>query len=110
NIQRIVFPMLDNAKKRNTIVLNWRDGPARIKYDVRRDSFFRRTMHRARWLVATIFGYIKYDQFDKQASIISRIKQYRPKLFCIHNVPKNKIQMVTEFLEDAFPNKSKFEK
>ncbi|MCL2017374.1 MAG: stealth family protein [Alphaproteobacteria bacterium] len=110
NIQRIVFPMLDNAKGRNTIVFNWRDGQKRIAYDVRRDSFFYRLRLRLRWLAATVSGRIKYDQFDKNFCLLGHLKKYRPKEFCINNIPEKKLAIVTGFLKEMFPEKSEFEK
>jgi len=107
NIQRLVFPMLDNAKDRNTLVLNWRVGADRIIYDVRRDGRLYRVSRVMLWLVATVFGFIKYDLFDKNAQWI---KFYRPALFCINDTGReSNFRAAQSLMDEMFPEKSGFE-
>jgi hypothetical protein len=109
NIQRMVFPLLDNAAERNTIVLNWRVSGKRIIYDHKKDSTARRTCRTLLWLFATIFGFVKYDCYDKMWRITSFIKKYRPALFCLNDSGKNS-EIKTKLLNEMFPDKSEFEK
>jgi len=108
NIQRLVFQLLDNAKGRNTLVLNWRPGKCRMVYDVRRDSRARRASHALLWMLATIFGFIRYDLFDKSARWI---KFYRPALFCINDTSnlRSNFRAATNIMNEMFPEKSAFE-
>jgi len=82
NVPRIIFPMMDNANGRNTLVLNWRTTHRRIVYDVKNDFGLRRTWHMELWLIATVLGFIKYDLLDKFPSLIPF---YKPALFCIND-------------------------
>ncbi|MCL2758307.1 MAG: stealth family protein [Alphaproteobacteria bacterium] len=101
NIQRLAFSLLDNAKGRNTLALNWRVGRARIVYDVRRDSVLRRAARFLLWAFATIFWFVKYDAYDKNFLIMKLLKIYRPKVFCLHNID-DKCKM-RRFLSEMFP-------
>ena len=108
NVQRMVFPMIDNAKKRNSIVLNWRTDEKRIVYDVKTDNKIRLISHKVFWLFATIFGFVKYDCYDKQWQIILFLKKYRPSLFAI-NDSNGCFDKKANFLNEMFINKSEFE-
>jgi len=125
NIQRIVFPALDNAKGRNTLVLNWRlalpqkicdflgtpGGTRRIVYHPN-DSWVRRAGHSILWVIAMIFGLSKYDCYDKQAGLIKHIKKYRPSLFAINEFAHDgdAFAHASELMNEMFPKKSEFEK
>ncbi len=111
NIQRIVFPALDNARGRNTLVLNWHIGAHRIKYQPN-DCFLSRLWHSVSWLFATVFGYIKYDCYDKQNGLIKMLRRYNPGLFCINDFGgKDQAFLDAEkLMKEKFPKKSEFEK
>lgn len=109
NVQRMVFPMLDNALGRNRIVLNWRLGDERIEYDVHKDSTLRRTSHALMWLLATVFGSIRYDCYDKQWRITRFIGKYRPAMFAI-NDQGGAFSSAAMLLGRMFPEPSSFEK
>lgn len=111
NVQRMVYCLLDNAQHRNQLFLNWRDGKKRIEYFVDKDSGFLRAAHGFRWLIATMFGYIKYDCYDKQPGIVHFIRKYMPKTFCINDSrnSRKKFIAVEKLFKDLFPNKSEFE-
>jgi hypothetical protein len=119
NIQRIIMPLLDNAKKRNTIVLNWRPSAAaeRIVYDYERDNFFLRFNHKLLWIFATIFGFVKYDCYDKQWRLIKFLEKYEPTLFAISDFSDKKSSFDTALtgsggglMQKLFSEKSEFEK
>ena len=112
NVQRMVFPMIDNALGRNRIVLNWRDGAERIDYKARSDSWLYRIWYSLRWFTATVFGYIKYDCFDKQTGIIYWVRKYKPLMFAINDSSgkHNKFSKAGKLMYEMFPNKSQFEK
>ncbi|MCL2339029.1 MAG: hypothetical protein FWC51_03710, partial [Proteobacteria bacterium] len=111
NIQRIVFPALDNARGRNTLVLNWRIGKKRITYHPN-DSAARRAGHAVLWAVATACGFIKYDCYDKQAALIKNIRKYRPTMFAINEFAtgENMFAAAADLMKQMFPKKSAFEK
>ncbi|MCL2629383.1 MAG: Stealth CR1 domain-containing protein [Alphaproteobacteria bacterium] len=108
NVQRVVLPLIDNQLGRNDIVLGWRDDKSRIKYDVLKDSSARRGLHLARWLMATILGYVKYDCYDKQRHIKRMVKKFKPATFTV-NDDNQGAAAIRKFLENTFPKKSKFE-
>jgi len=112
NIQRIIMPLLDNAKGRNTIVFNWRAGGNRIVYDNNKDNSGRRLYHGLLWMFAAITGSVKYDCYDKHWRIVSYLKKYRPALFTINDVSSNgsAFESARGFIEEMFPDKSGFEK
>ncbi|MBX2956867.1 MAG: Stealth CR1 domain-containing protein [Cyclobacteriaceae bacterium] len=112
NLQRIIMPLYDNARKQNTIVLNWRVGKKRIEYDHKRDTFLTRLFHKLLWLTATIFGFVQYDCYDKQWNLIRNIKKYQPTLFAINDFSdkKSSFKQASEFMNNMFPAKSEFEK
>lgn len=112
NLQRIIMPLYDNAYAKNTIVLNWRPSAKRIVYDHNKDSLFKRFYHNVLWLMATIFGFIQYDCYDKQLNLIRNIRKYQPPLFTINDFSdkESSFKQASEFIETMFPTKSEFEK
>lgn len=112
NLQRILMPLYDNARGKNTIVLNWRAGKRRIVYQHRRDSFFRRLRNDLLRRSATIFGFVQYDCCDKQWNLIRNIKRYQPALFAINDFSdkKSSFKHASELMNNLFPLKSEFEK
>lgn len=109
NVQRMIFPMLDNARGRNHIVLNWRTGEQRITYDIHKDSFLRRAGREMRWLLATLFGFVRYDCYDKQWRIAHFVRKYRPAMFTINDQGSG-LADGARLLSEMFPEKSGFEK
>jgi len=112
NIQRIIMPLFDNAKGRNTIVLNWRTGGKRIVYDNKKDNSSSRLYHGLLWIFATIIGSIKYDCYDKQWRIAFFLRKYQPTLFAINDFSLNEstFESAIGFIDKMFSNKSEFEK
>jgi len=112
NIQRIIMPLCDSAKGRNTIVLNWRIGGKRIVYDNKKDNSSRRLYHGLLWIFATAIGSVKYDCYDKQWRIAYFLEKYRPALFAINDVSskESNFKSAIGLIEKMFPNKSEFEK
>ena len=112
NIQRIIMPLLDNSKKRNTIVLNWRLENKRIAYVNKKDDTIRRFFHSLLWCFSTITNTIKYDCYDKQFKLKYFLKKYKPTLFAINDFSpkKSTFNSTLELIEKMFPNKSEFEK
>jgi hypothetical protein len=112
NIYRIIMPIYDNSKNRNTIVLNWRTGTKRIVYNNQKDNVFIRLMHLFIWGFATVLNIIKYDCYDKQFKLKYYIKKYQPTLFAINDFSPNKstFNATIDLIEKMFPNKSEFEK
>lgn len=112
NLQRIIMPIYDNIHGRNTIVLNWRVGERRILYQHRRDSVLKRARHEIIRVIATIFGFVRYDCIDKQWRLIRKIKRYKPTLFAINDFTEQRssFKNATEFIKLLFPVKSEFEK
>jgi len=108
NIQRLVFSLLDDLQGRNTLVLNWRTGNRRIVYNLQKDSVFRRIFREKIWLFATVFGFVKYDCFDKLWQTIKFLKIYRPTLFTINDTPHSFADKA-KFIDETFPEKSTFE-
>ena len=111
NLQRIILPIFDNAKRRNTIVLNWRTSDKRIVYNNEKDDAFRKIYHTLLWFFATITGFIKYDCYDKQWRILHFLKKYKPATFAINDFSPDKsiFELAADFFKEMFPNKSKFE-
>jgi len=109
NVQRIVFSMIDNAKKRNTIVLNWRVNEKRIVYDVQKSGAFQRFFHKCLLFFAMIFGFVKYDCYDRPIMAVHFLKKYKPTTFAISAV-WGKFDSRAKFLKEMFTNKSEFEK
>lgn len=112
NLQRIIMPLYDNAHGKNSIVLNWRTGRERIVYDHEKDNILTRLIHNFLWLIATTFGFIKYDCYDKQWNLIRNIKKFQPTLFTINDFSEKKssFDKSSEFIKALFPDKSEFEK
>jgi len=119
NIQRIIMPLFDNAKKRNVIVLNWRPfaNAERIVYDYERDNFFRRFYHKLLWIFTTVFSFVEYDCYDKQWRLINFLKKYEPTLFAISDFSDKKSSFDVALtgsggglMQKLFPQKSEFEK
>jgi len=112
NIQRIIMPLFDNAKGRNTIVLNWRTGDKRIVYCNERDNFSRRAYHKLLWFFTTIVGSVKYDCYDKRWRIVDFLKKYKPTLFAINDFSSNvsTFEAAMGLIDNMFPDKSEFEK
>ncbi|MCL2073572.1 MAG: stealth family protein [Marinilabiliaceae bacterium] len=112
NIQRIIMPLFDNAKKRNTIVLNWHTGNKRIVYKSEKDNKVRRLFLYLKWIFSLIIGIIKYDCYDKQWFLVKFIKKHKPSLFAINDFSKNKttFKMAEKLMINLFPNKSEYEK
>ena len=110
NIQRIIMPLFDNAKGRNSLVMNWRTSEKRIIYDYKKDTFLTRFLNDFLWFFATVFGFVKYDCYDKQWNLIQNIKKYKPTLFAINDFSDKKAAFNDEFINQMFPNKSEFEK
>jgi len=104
NFKRMFFPLLDNALGRNTITMNWRVSKKRIVYDHKKETIVRMICRKLLWFFATIFGFIKYDCFDRQKNIF--LKMYRPKMFCVNNGDN---ENRTIFLKKMFPDKSLLE-
>lgn len=112
NLQRIIMPLYDNTYGRNTIVLNWRVGERRIIYQHRRDNIFKRVQHELLRIIATTFGFVKYDCCDKQWRLIQNIRRYQPTLFTINDFSSRKsaFKQASRFMNDLFSVKSEFEK
>lgn len=112
NLQRIIMPLYDNARGRNTIVLNWHTGKERIIYQYKKDTYLLRILHDLLWLTATLFDFIQYDCYDKQWNLIRNIKKYRPALFAINDFSdkKSSFEQASSFMNNLFPTKSEFEK
>ncbi|MDR2685750.1 MAG: Stealth CR1 domain-containing protein [Rickettsiales bacterium] len=109
NVQRVVLPLIDNAMGRNTIMLNWRDGKNRIIYNVHREHRF---WHFIRWMFAALFGYIKYDCYDKQWRMNKIIQKRHPALFVINDTAESDADFIrtANLMNEMFPKKSQFEK
>ena len=107
NVKRTAFPLIDNALGRNTITMNWRVSKKRIVYDHKIETTTRMVCRKLLWFFATIFGFIKYDSFDKKTFIVTFLKLYRPKLFCINDY--GSFEGKAKFLKKMFPEKSVFE-
>jgi hypothetical protein len=112
NLQRIIMPLYDNARGQNTIVLNWRTGPGRIVYDHKKGTALQLLFHRMKWLLASTFGFIHYDCYDKQWKLIRNIKKFQPALFTINDFSdkRSSFKQASEFIHSMFPAKSEFEK
>jgi len=112
NIQRIIMPLFDNAKGRNTIVLNWRTGGKRILYENKMDNLAGRAYHLLLWVFATTTGSIKYDCYDKRWRIVNFLRRYRPALFAINDFSSNEsaFESARRLMQELFPDKSAFEK
>jgi len=112
NIQRMAFRLIDNAKGRNTLILNWQANEKPIVYTTENDSFFTRLRHDFLWFRATIFGSVKYNCYDKEFNLIRNIKKYKPNLFTINDfsAKKSTFDKAVDFMNEMFPNKSEFEK
>jgi hypothetical protein len=112
NIQRIIMPLFDSAKGRNTIVFNWRANSRRIVYENEMDNSCRRAYHALLWTFATISGSVEYDCYDKQWLIVKFLKKYQPALFAINDFSSNEstFKSAAGLLEEMFPDKSEFEK
>ncbi|MCL2439833.1 MAG: stealth family protein [Alphaproteobacteria bacterium] len=111
NYQRIILSMFDNAKGRNTLVLNWRISERRIIYDPLRDSAARRAWHLALWAAASVFGFVKYDCYDKDFVLLGALKKYRPTMFAVNDTSsKSRFDKIKSYLDTMFPKKSRFEK
>jgi hypothetical protein len=106
------MPLFDNAKERNTIVLNWRTGTRRIVYDNKRDNSSRRVYHALLWICATVAGSVKYDCYDKRWRIVSFLEKYKPTLFAINDFSSKDsvFESAAGLIERMFPDKSEFEK
>lgn len=107
NVKRMIYPLIDNALGRNTITMNWRVSKKRIVYDRNKSSLARLICRELLWLFATIFGFIKYDCFDKRKHILTFLKLYRPTMFCINDIGAS--DDVSQFLGKMFPDKACFE-
>lgn len=112
NLQRIIMPLYDNARGQNTIVLNWRTGRKRIVYEHEKETILTLAFHKLLWLSATLFGFVKYDCYDKQWNLIRNIRKYQPTLFTINDFSdkKSSFKQASEFIKSLFPAKSEFEK
>ena len=107
NVKRMIYPLIDNALGRNTIVMNWRVSKKRIIYDHKKESAARPVYRKLLWFFATVFGFIKYDCFDKRQLIVTFLKIYRPTLFCVND--NGNFDSISKFLRKMFPDKSCFE-
>ncbi|MDR0319667.1 MAG: Stealth CR1 domain-containing protein [Rickettsiales bacterium] len=85
DVQRIIFPLIDNAMGRNTLKLQ------------RRGGFWK-------W----ILGKAEYDNYDKRWNVYNIVLKKRPATFSLNDVGKGESDK--KFLEKLFPKKSVYEK
>ena len=113
NIQRMVFPLLDNAQGRNTIIFAWHSkGKPAMIYDYRKDNFFKRFINIRKQFLFKFLGLAEYDFYQTTHNIANRLKKVKPSLFCVNDEKKavNNFENITDFMNEIFPNKSEFEK
>ena len=117
NIQRLVFPLIDNAKGRNTLVLDWRPRSrgGRLVYDYRKDNALKRFARTLTRRFAKWFGLIEYDLYS--SSTLSRdfsekLRKCHPKTFCVNDnkVAGENIRHAKEYLDSTLGKKTNYEK
>ncbi|MCL2538219.1 MAG: stealth family protein [Alphaproteobacteria bacterium] len=111
NLQKIVFPMMDNAKGRNTIVLNWRAGSRRII--VTPDMSWMRIMYiKAIGGIAKIFGFRRHDIHGGVKNMARDVRITKPAMFNINDnyADFNAFKNAQKFMDEMFSGKSQFEK
>jgi len=107
NLQRTLFPLLDNAKGRNTITLKRRFFGRRVKYC---------GCHPILWHIAMLSGLLtglaKTDIVDSVRNTTAKIKRRRPILVALNDISadNNVFEKNRKYMIEMFPEKSEFEK
>jgi hypothetical protein len=107
NLQRTLFPLLDNAKGRNTITLKRRFFGTRMKYHGKYPILYHIAM-----LLGLLTGLAKTDLVDSTRNTTKKIKARRPMMIALNAISEN-FNMFTEnkkYMDELLPEKSSFEK
>jgi hypothetical protein len=107
NLQRTLFPLLDNEKERNTITLKRRFFGRRVKYHGRYPVLCHIAM-----LGGLLTGMAKTDLVDSTRRTTAKIKARKPVMIALNAISDN-FNMFTEnkkYMDELLPEKSSFEK
>ena len=106
NIQRIAYPLLDNAHGRNTLTLKRRPFGIRVNYHGRFPIFWHIIM-----LAGEIFGFAKTDIVDSPRNVIAKIRRRHPPLICIRDSDNvREMKAAQEYFDEVLPDKAPWEK
>jgi hypothetical protein len=115
NIQRLVFPLIDNAKGRNALALDWRVSSRRMVHNYKTDCGLKRAARAALRRVAKWLGLLKYDLFSSSSvarNFSEKLRRLNPKTFCINDnkIPGQNFSYASEYMKTEFNKKSEYEK
>ncbi|GHS98327.1 hypothetical protein FACS189421_06720 [Bacteroidia bacterium] len=110
NIQRLVYPLMDNARGRNSLVLKWGLGRRRIQHDPEHTSFARQIWREIASVFTSLIGIKRQDSCDRGGE--RRLRNMKPRMFCIgdNGGDQSKFDKNLKFMQEMFPEKSEFEK
>ena len=107
NVNRVLFPLLDNAKGRNTITLKRRFFGRRVNYNGRHPILLHFAM-----LFGLLTGLAKTDIVDSPRNTTAKIKARKPTLIALNALGDDNNMFVDnkKYMDELLPEKSSFEK
>ena len=110
NINRLIFPLMDNAKGRNSLVLEWGVGTKRLTYDVESDSLRKELWRTAVWTAVSVLGMKRQDSCEQGSKLV--LWWMTPKLFCIGDrKPDTPLFLKSlALMQRMFPDRATWEK